>query len=179
MNKFILRRVNIDDAAELQNVLFLTWVATYPNAGMGVTSDDIGCLLKNSLTEEVIEKRKKQISEYLNSETHLLLVAEKNKKIVGFCNAVKKHLHNQIQAINILPEYQRLGLGKLFFEQIKIFFHDNRDIIIEVVEYNQNAINFYKKLGFVETGKKIRNEQFRLIRSNMILPEIEMIFRYG
>jgi ribosomal protein S18 acetylase RimI-like enzyme len=56
----------------------------------------------------------------------------------------------EINAIYILPEYQKLWLGKKLFlawidELIKLWY---KDMIINVLKWN-NAINFYKKYGGV------------------------------
>ena len=39
--------------------------------------------------------------------------------------------------------------------------------------YNQKAIDFYKKLGFEETGKNFSQERFRM-KSGSIIPETEL-----
>lgn len=178
MNELILDKANIEDAEELQKVLFSTWMSTYPNEEVGVLKEDIQEFFKDSFTESVIEKRKKRISDYLNSDTKILLVAKKNGKIIGFCNGRIEDTYNQIQAIYVLPEYQCLGVGKLLFEKVKHFFNNTKDIIIEVVDYNKKAIDFYKKLGFEVSGKIISNEQLRMPCSNIILPEIEMVLKH-
>ena len=55
----------------------------------------------------------------------------------------------EINAIYILPEYQKLGIGKKLFlawieELIKLWYND---MVINVLKWN-NAINFYKKYGW-------------------------------
>jgi RimJ/RimL family protein N-acetyltransferase len=50
------------------------------------------------------------------------------------------------------------------------------DIYVEVVDFNEQAINFYRKLGFVPTGRTIRDERFRM-KSGAIFTEIEMVLK--
>ena len=37
---------------------------------------------------------------------------------------------------------------------------------------------FYKKLGFVETGKRFVEERFRLPVSGALLPEMELVMKF-
>ena len=55
-------------------------------------------------------------------------------------------------------------------------FDADKDTIVQVVTYNANAIGFYKKLGFQETGKKIMDERFRM-KSGAITPETELVIK--
>ena len=48
------------------------------------------------------------------------------------------------------------------------------DIKLEVVSYNFNAINFYKKFGFKETVNPVGNEQPQLPSGKQI-PRIVMV----
>lgn len=75
-----------------------------------------------------------------------------------------------------LPEYQGLGLGRVLWEEAKKIFDSQKDIIVHVASYNNKAINFYKKLGFVSTGKIFFDERFKM-RNGAIIPELEMIIK--
>lgn len=60
----------------------------------------------------------------------------------------------EIERIYISTKFQKHGLGKyLLNEAIKIAIERNkRKIWLGVWEKNENAIAFYKKMGFVQTG---------------------------
>mgnify|MGYP001593839031 CR=1 FL=1 len=49
-----------------------------------------------------------------------------------------------------------------------------QDIILKVVSYNSLAIEFYKKMGFKETGKDVSYRGTQL-PSGIEIPRIEMI----
>lgn len=60
-----------------------------------------------------------------------------------------------VGGIQILPEFQNKGIGTaVFTELIEESKQSGVPIVLEVHEVNKNAINFYKKLGFKETGQK-------------------------
>jgi ribosomal protein S18 acetylase RimI-like enzyme len=105
-----------------------------------------------------------------------MLLVEHSDRIIGLCNAINKEEYNELQVIYILPEYQRLGLGRALWEEAKNIFDSQKDIIVHVASYNNKAINFYEKLGFVSTGKIFFDEKHRM-RNGAIIPELEMIIK--
>lgn len=60
----------------------------------------------------------------------------------------------EIERIYIKREFQKYGLGKyLLNKAMEIAIeHNKRKIWLGVWDKNDNAIAFYKKLGFVQTG---------------------------
>lgn len=57
-----------------------------------------------------------------------------------------------IESIAVMPRYKRKGIGTLLMQEMENICKKNgkRMIVLEVRERNRSAINFYKKLGFVE-----------------------------
>lgn len=87
-------------------------------------------------------------------------------------------MENIIITIYLLPEYFGKGIGTKLWKQAQKVFDPNKDIYVEVVTYNKRAIEFYKKLGFVDTGKRLVDERFKM-KSGSIFPEMEMMIRVG
>ncbi len=174
-NEIIISPAIPKDARGIQWVFYKTWLATYPNEQFGITLDDLEHRHKDKLTDEYIKGREKVIEEMTSDE--LFLVAKDNAEIIGVGYFTKKE-KNQLQAMYILPEYQGKGIGKQLWKEAKEFFKPGQDVYVEVVEYNMNAINFYKSLGFVDTGKRFSDERFRM-KSGAVFPEIEMVLKAG
>ncbi|MBI2610790.1 GNAT family N-acetyltransferase [Candidatus Kaiserbacteria bacterium] len=76
----------------------------------------------------------------------------------------------------VLPEYQNRGVGKFFWAAALKFLDLSKDTIVNVATFNENAIAFYAKLGFVDTGKCFTDERYRF-RSDANIPQMEMILR--
>jgi len=76
----------------------------------------------------------------------------------------------------VLPEHQKKGIGKKFWEQAQKYFDPNKDTFVSVVDYNVNAISFYESLGFEDTGKRWRDEKRRM-KSGAIQTEAEMVIK--
>ncbi len=159
-----------EDARKAQLVFYLTWLDTYPNVEYGITREAIKNRFANRLTWEGVAKFAAKIAE--PEPNTLFLLARKGEKIIGACRLLKDEEKNQLSAIYVLPEFQRLGVGYRFWQEAKDFFDAGKDIIVQVAVYNVKAINFYKKLGFTDTGKR-----FTQPHGDIIIPEMEMIIK--
>lgn len=170
----IISHASPEDARDIQHLLYTTWVATYPNKELGITVEDVEEQNKIRLTEERIKLAAERIKNL--PDTELYLVAKTDGKVIGVCRFVKHPDKNQLQTLYVLPEFQGKGIGTRLWEEGKVFFDTTKDTSVHVATYNTNAINFYKKLGFLETGKEFTNEQFKLPSGTMI-PEMEMVIK--
>ena len=83
---------------------------------------------------------------------------------------------NELITLYVLPEYQGKGIGTKLWNEVSRICDPTKDTIVHVVIYNRQAIDFYKKCGFVDTGKRFTNEQIYK-RRNITLPEMEMVIQ--
>ena len=171
----IIKKPTKEDAHGVQEVFYKTWLATYPNKDAGILKEDIEEFYKSRNSEESIKKREEFFMNIPANE--LFLIAKDETKVVGVFVVVKKEEFNQLQAIYVLPEYQRKGIGMMFWKKAKEFFDKSKDIIVQVAIYNKQAISFYKKLGFIDTGKRFSDEKYKMPISGAVIPEIEMILK--
>lgn len=164
-----------DDVCQILKVFYDTWLDTFPNSQIGITSDDIKELFKDSFTEQGLLNRSENLLN-LNSNQKFL-VAKIEDVVVGVLSINIKDEYNQLQAIYVLPSYQGRGIGNMFWQSALEFFDPNKDIIVHVATYNTKAIHFYKNLGFVDTGKRLTEERHRMPISGIIIPEMELIIK--
>ncbi len=112
------------------------------------------------LTPEDFEKL---IYEDSMAEKNIFLVAEVEGKIVGFtrCEGSKlsRFRYKAEFGICILKEYWGHGIGKVMIENILMWAGTAgiKKISLTVVQTNTNAIQLYKKYGFVEEGLLIND----------------------
>ncbi len=152
MEDIIIRRMRIEDAEAVTDVLIRSWQTAY----RGIVSDEC---LDNMDRTTLIERRKKQYKDYI--------VAESDKGIVGFCwymndNSYSKELSDidsEIVAIYVLPDLIREGIGKKMFshavEDLK--GQGRKHMIIWCLKDNVNGRRFYEKMGGTMNGEhKIR-----------------------
>lgn len=162
------------DAEGMVKVFYKTWLATYPNEEVGITVDDIEDRFKERFTEESIKKASEKIANPPEGST--TFIAKEGDIIVGVCRILVSEQENRIGAIYVLPEYQGKGIGKKLWEQAQKIFSLKKDTFVSVVSYNANAIEFYKRLGFEDTGKRWNDENFKM-KSGTTLPEMEMVIK--
>ena len=171
MEKIRIVEPGIKDARATIEVQYKTWLDTYPNEKAGITIDDVEDRYKNAFDTEQIKRREQIIANPEPNEK--FIVVKDGDKVIGVCVGVVYENKNQLRMIYILPEYQGRGIGSMLWEAIFSFFDKNKDIYVELVDYNEKAISFYKKLGFIDTGKRFSDERLRM-KSGSILTEMEM-----
>ena len=160
-----------DDAPGIAEVQRITWLDTYPNDEHGITKNDIEERVSQWQTDESINRLRNSIAR--SEDGTLRLVARDGKKVVGYCLVMKKEPHNKLQVLYVLPDYQGLGVGKKLAKQGIEWLGTERDVALEVVSYNTDSIEFYKRLGFEITGDA-HNEVAEL-PSGKVMPEFQMI----
>ncbi len=141
-----------EDVRGMAEVFHKTWLATFPNEKAGITTDDIEDRFKDSFTEEALKKRAEKISQLKENETSIL--AKIGEKIIGVCYVVKHPDKNELQAIYVLPEHQKKGVGKSLWEQAQKHFDINKDTVVEVATYNAKTMIKAKKSGIMYNQEK-------------------------
>lgn len=168
-DKIVIQKAIPEDAEGIQFVQKETWLSTYPNPELGITRDDIEAKV-NEMQQGGVERVIKRIKEDKSSQTW---VARKGSKVIGFIRVQKQDEENKIRAIYILPEYQGKGTGKKLMQKALDWLGDKKKITLEVVTYNESAINFYKSFAFTVQGKTT-NEAAHLPNGKE-LPEMLMV----
>lgn len=166
---------SLEDLSGSDEVYYKTWLATYPNEEFGVTEEDIRELFINrSKTPEDVERRRKMI---LNPEANTnWLIAKEGNKVIGVCFVRRYRDYDQLQSIYVLPEYHGKGVAHKLWEAQQAFLRKDKDVKVHVVTYNTRAIEFYKKLGFVDHGVRMKDDGFKLA-SGAHFPEMEMVLK--
>jgi ribosomal protein S18 acetylase RimI-like enzyme/SAM-dependent methyltransferase len=168
-----------DDAEVIYNIQRKGWVDTYPNKDLGITKDEIRLRVEGENGKDVplkIEQWKETIKK--DDGTHGVFVASLSGDVTGFVAPGLIDGDHRIGAIYVLTEAQGLGIGAQLLTKAIEWHGRAEDIFIHVASYNQNAIDFYKRFGFVETGKTIEDDS-ELVKQGKVkpIPQIEMILK--
>jgi len=88
----------------------------------------------------------------------LVAVAGNPKTVIGFVIGQLVADEAEILSIGVSPDWQRVGLATGLLEGLIRAARrgDAKKIFLEVAEDNAAAIGLYKRLGFVETGRRKR-----------------------
>ena len=83
-------------------------------------------------------------------------VVEKDRKVLGYVGLSAIIDEGYITNIAVFPEYRKMGVGTALLQHLFDFAKEKElaFISLEVRESNSNAISLYKKLGFIEEGKR-------------------------
>ncbi len=149
------------------------WLDNFVNAEKGISREDILAWFDEN-TEDNKKKLSKRAEKVNKNIDEHLWEAKDEEKVVGFA-AAKRGERNEIEAMFILPEYQGQGIGGKLMKRALKWIGNQEKIYLNVVAYNNNAIGFYKKFGFVETNKKV--DSGVEFSSGTTLPSMEMVKR--
>lgn len=112
--------------------------------------------------QQTIDGQKEWIQAKLANERETIFIAQYEEKMVGwliFQSPHRKRLaHTGTFGMMVLKEYRGLGIGKLLLEKMITWAEHNpyiEKISLGVFSTNERAIALYKKMGFVEEGRKI------------------------
>ena len=142
-----LQDASVDNASDIGFIQSQTWLDSYVNENLGITRTDI-----RSKIEEWNKGGEERIAAELLKPNSHTWVAKDGDRIVGFAAGVKKDFENSIEALHVLPEYQKQGIGTELLKKVLDWLGDEKKIIMEVVVYNVRAQELYKKFDFKIVG---------------------------
>jgi ribosomal protein S18 acetylase RimI-like enzyme len=172
----VIRAAVPDDAPAIARIDKETWLATYPNDPFGITYEDVEAKIKDWESPEAIALMKEKLS--AEDPNTLRLVAEVNGEVVGHSRLYKMvQGPNKLQTIYVLPQYQGRGLGRKLAQQGLEWLGSDKDIALEVAQYNEQAIHFYESLGFTIAGEA--HEPIAQMPSGKTFPEYRMLRKSG
>jgi diamine N-acetyltransferase len=146
------KQCNLDDIQELQEISYETFNDTFKDQN---SPENMTAYLEKAFTLEQLEKE-------LSNPSSQFFFVNINNEVAGYLkvnidDAQSEEMGNEsleIERIYIKTKFQKHGLGKyLFNKAIEIAMEcSKRKIWLGVWEKNENALAFYKKMGFVQTG---------------------------
>jgi ribosomal protein S18 acetylase RimI-like enzyme len=160
-----------DDVWDMAELLYRTWLVTYPSVELGITIADIEERFKDRHTPHQMAQHRERLASPMPGAA--TLVARRGDVVVGLCWAVAHRDRNQLHGLYVLPWHHRRGIGRALWREAQKCFNPGKPTLVEVADYNAPAIAFYASLGFVDTGKRLRNPMF-IMKSGAIIPEMEM-----
>ncbi|PUA36573.1 GNAT family N-acetyltransferase [Paenibacillus elgii] len=147
-----IKKCTLEDVRKLQEISYETFDETFKDQN---SPENMNAYLERAFNLNQLEKELSDISSqfffvYLNHEVAGYLKVNIN-------DAQSEEMGDEsleIERIYIKKNFQKHGLGKYLLNQaIEIAMECNKKHIwLGVWENNENAIAFYKKMGFIQTG---------------------------
>ncbi|MCC7304288.1 GNAT family N-acetyltransferase [bacterium] len=179
MSQLSVREAIPEDAARFLEINGAAWLATYPveRNDLVITREDILSRLNENPREIRLENWRKRL-ESMDDTSTIAFACELDGLVVGYCVLTKSDAERSIKQMYVLPEYHNKGIGSaLMMKALEWLEVATHDAAVNVASYNENAIKFYEKAGFVK-GREIIDPIGEL-PSGAIIPEIEMIRKAG
>lgn len=104
---------------------------------------------------------------FMNVDDAIVLVAQEKEKIIGAVCAkivvtkgipfLAEKTRLYIGTIVVTDKHQRCGVASLLMEHVEEFSKkfNATEVLLEVMSFNQSAINFYRALGFDNFSTKL------------------------
>jgi RimJ/RimL family protein N-acetyltransferase len=154
------------------------WLETYVNEELGVTREDIDKKLPESTIAEATPRWQEGIAAETEDGDHITFVARQDDTVVGFTAPRIEEGRRRVGGLYVKPGYQGKGIGSELLRKTLAWWGNDEDIYITVVSYNQAAIRFYERHGFVKIGETSPLE-YDEVEQVKLLPVIEMVLRAG
>ena len=129
-----------------------------------IFTEDLYNITTREEFDKGVEEEREWIQEHYDKPAHLTLTAEVNGPLVGFLgfeNGSRKRLtHQGILHMSVHPQFRNKGVGAALLKSLLDWAKENpviEKIALEVFAANQPAIGLYKKLGFLEEGRRVRH----------------------
>ena len=115
-----------------------------------------------------LPQQREWIEHKLKNENETIFVAEKDGEVVGFivfetAQNRKRLSHTGSFGLLINNNYRGMGIGKTLI-QVLLEWAEKSPVIekvsLAVYSTNHRAISLYKKMGFIEEGRKIKEFKF-------------------
>lgn len=147
-----IKKCTFEDACKLRDISYETFNETFKEQN---SPENINYYLKKAFNLKQVEK------ELSNIYSHFFFIFL-DDEIAGYLkinidDAQSERMGNEtleIERIYIKNKFQKQTLGKYLLNkaiEIAVKYNKNK-IWLGVWEKNKNAINFYKKMGFIQTG---------------------------
>jgi|SRR5690625_3740649 len=154
-SKAVIREVTLDDASQLVDIQ------------LSIANE---CLYMVSEPDEfnlTVLEESQRIRENIDKLGNTQLVAEVDGNIIGFAvirNEIKKRkAHIDVLGIFIQKEWRETGIGSALMNAMLESVKNNpliEKVGLAVFANNERAIQLYRKLGFVEEGRRVGELKF-------------------
>ena len=166
-----VREITIEDGESSHELLKRLHVATYENAELGISSEQIEERFNKRTPEERHDRLEQRIADNNNQA---YVACDSSGKIIGMvAPRIEDDGTRRIGALYVDRDWQGKGLShELMQKALTLHEADKNDVELYVVSYNNRAKAFYRKWGFeeIEGSDALFDD---------LIPEIKMIRKAG
>lgn len=161
-----------EDSEGIHKMMKASWYATYPNAKIGVTKEDGDASYTPEIEKKQIEVLKHRAEN--QKEDNISLVAKFEEKVLGYTRLKIHDDSIELISLYVHPDYFGNGIGTDLWNEALKALPKNKPVSVEVADYTK-AVEFYKKIGFVDTGERYSKD--KMPDSGTPIPLMKMVYR--
>ncbi len=144
----MIREAILSDSNVIAEIIVETWQKSF-----------INIIDQNYIESMDVQRFVNIMKDNIQLNKEIIFVYEENEIIKGFISGkITEYSDHQCEIVGfyILPKYQRMGIGKILFQQIIEYFsrHNYKKMILWTLNSAKNN-SFYKNNGGEITDKKI------------------------
>ena len=160
-----IRKATQKDLLEMFEILKKCRIEMQTNEKLGLT--------RENATNFDVQKSFENLQKEFEKSNSTFWLLEKESEILGFSETIQMENWVELDKLCLKKEWQNQGLGSdLLAHTLTNLKTTNQDVKVEVVSFNQKAIKFYEKFGFVKTESKLEPMKSQ---NGELVPAIEMI----
>lgn len=147
-----IKKCTLEDLRKLQGISYETFNETFKHQN---SAENMKAYLERAFNLKQLEKE-------LSNRFSQFFFIYSNNEVAGYLkvntgDAQSEKMGDEtleIERIYVKKKFQKLGLGQYLLNKAMEIAakHNKKTIWLGVWERNENAIAFYKKMGFVQTG---------------------------
>lgn len=161
-----------EDAEAIAEVIRKSWYATYISEEVGITKEDIDLMYAENQERQIEVFRERALHP---KDDDISLVAKEDQNVVGFIR-LKIHPDSvEMLSLYVDPDCVGKGIGTSLWQEVKKILPKDKPVTVEVASYTK-AVEFYKKLGFVDRGEQYSKQGEKMLSSGKRMPLMGMIF---
>lgn len=148
-----------------------SWYATYPNTKIGITKEDGDVSYTPEVEKKQIEVLKHRAENPKDDD--ISLVAKFEEKVLGYIRLKLHEDNTELISLYVHPDYFGNGIGTDLWKEALKFIPKEKHVVVEVADYTK-AVEFYKKIGFVDTGERYSKDIMQ--SSRVAMPLMKMVY---
>lgn len=142
----MITKATAEDVSNLNILINSGYRGEYSKKGWTTEAN----ILEGSRTNEA------ELLEIIADDKNTMLKFTENNTIIGCVLLVKKEQQLYLGMLTVSPELQNSGIGKKLLQQAEVHAQalGLPKIVMTVISLREELINWYKRHGYVDTGKK-------------------------
>jgi ribosomal protein S18 acetylase RimI-like enzyme len=165
-------RPSKEDSIDINELIKSSWLETYTVPKIGVTREDVDQMYEKYSAGQIKALNDRAINPQADD---ISLVAKENNKVMGYIRFKILSEEIELRTLYVHPKNTGRGIGTKLWQESLLLLPSDKIIFTEPVE-NTKSINFYKKIGFKDTGEKYKAPD-SMPNSGIQLPLIKMTYR--